>query len=82
MSKKLKASNKKLNSLPTISKEMAFCLNHGVKVYPVFLKNSWFIESDVKGKIKTFDKKVTHDEIQESVIKTYLYYYNQLIKLK
>lgn len=80
MNKKSKVLKKNLSSLPQISKEMSLCIRNRIKVYPVSIKNKWFIEVDNKGQKKTFEKSVTQDEIQESVIKTYLFYYEKLIK--
>lgn len=79
---KLKPSKKKSSlSVPLINKEMSFCVSNGIKVYPVFKKGKWYIESDNNGKIKTFDKEVKNEDISYYMAQTYLFYFNKLKKL-
>ena len=47
---KSKNSKSKLLSVPEITKEMQFCINNGIKVYPISKNGKWFIQSDVKSK--------------------------------
>lgn len=74
-------SKKKLNlSVPTINKEMQFCINNGIKVYPINKNGKWFIQSDIKGNLNTFQKEVPKDEISLAMAKTYIFYYEKYNK--
>lgn len=76
---KLRHSKKKSNlSVPLINKEMSFCVANGIKVYPIFIKGKWYIESDNNGKIKTFEKEVKNEDISYFMAQTYLFYFNKL----
>ncbi len=51
-------SKKKLNSLISLDKAKMICQSNGIKVYPISIRNSWYIQISINGKIKTFDKEI------------------------
>lgn len=58
---------------------------HGVTVYPIMYKGYALIEVNYQGKIKRFDKKITHNQLNKwdknnPIYKTLEYYYNILSK--
>jgi hypothetical protein len=55
---------------------------NGIKVYPVSKLGSWFVEVDNNGKVQLFNKKVPQNEINESIAKTIVFYYNKLKEIK
>lgn len=72
---------KKKSSLhqKTASPNQIYLVNKsGIKVYPVSKLGSWFIEVDNNGKIHRFEKKVSADDLNETIAKTIIYYYNKL----
>lgn len=81
MSKSKHSKKKSSLSVPLINREMSFCVANGIKVYPVFKKGKWYIESENNGKIKTFDKEVKNEDISYYMAQTYLFYYDKLKKL-
>jgi hypothetical protein len=71
-------------SLPqkTASPEQIYFVGKsGIKVYPIYVNDGWYIQVDNNGVLKTFPKKVLQKEINDSVAKTIIYYYN-LLKTK
>jgi len=62
------------------SDQFQFLLQNEVKVYAVSDTQSklWYIHASVYGKVKRFPKLVRQDEIQESIDKTMLFYYDKL----
>ena len=62
------------------SDQFQFLLQNEVKVYAVSDTQSklWYIHASVYGKVKRFPKLVKQDEIQESIDKTMLFYYDKL----
>lgn len=54
------------------------CLKNGIKVYPVYTNYRWFIEAEICGKPKRFDKPVKEININDAVTKTYLHYAEKL----
>jgi hypothetical protein len=77
---KSRNSKSKSASVPEITKEMQFCINNGIKVYPISKNGKWFIQSDVKGNLNTFQKEVPKDEISLAMAKTYIFYYEKYNK--
>lgn len=77
---KSRNSKSKSASVPEITKEMQFCINNGIKVYPINKNGKWFIQSDVKGNLNTFQKEVLKDEISLAMAKTYIFYYEKYNK--
>jgi phage pi2 protein 07 len=77
---KSKNSKSKSLSVPEIKKEMRFCINNGIKVYPINKNGKWFIQSDVKGSLTTFKKEVSQIEISLAMAKTYIFYYEKYNK--
>lgn len=75
---------KKLNSSQKMaSPEQIYLLHqHGIKVYPISKLGSWFVEVNNNGKIHRFDKKVSQNDLNESIAKTVIYYYNKLKETK
>lgn len=75
---------KKLNlSQKTASPEQIYFVGKsGIKVYPINVNSSWFIQVDNNGVLKTFPKSILQNEINESVAKTVIYYYNLLKEKK
>lgn len=61
--------------------ETRFLLKQGIRIYPVY-DMSWFIEVDNNGNLKRFDKRVATADINESIEKTVIYYYNLLNQKK
>lgn len=59
-----------------------FLLKNEIKIYPVstHLTKKWKIQVSIHGRIKTFSKEITANEIQEAMDKTQLYYYEELKK--
>ena len=62
------------------SEQFKYLLDNEIKVYAVSIKysNKWRIQVSIYGKLKTFDKEIAHDDIQESIDKTMLFYHNKL----
>ena len=71
MAKKRTKSNVSVDS-----DKIYLLIKKGIFIYPII---GWFIEVNDNGNIKTFDKRIRDDEIQEAIAKTILYYYNKLI---
>lgn len=76
MSKKSNLSQKMASP-----EQIYFVLKSGIKVYPVY-NLGWFIEVDNNGRINRFDKKISQTEINESIAKTIIFYYNKLKETK
>jgi hypothetical protein len=51
---------------------------NGIKVYPVSVLGEWFIEVDTNGKKIRFNKKVSANDLNESIALTVIFYYNKL----
>lgn len=62
--------------------QIHFVGKSGIKVYPVSKSGAWFIEVDNNGKIYRFEKKVPQNELNESIAKTVIFYYNKLKEKK
>ena len=62
--------------------QIYFVHKNGIKVYPVSISGSWFIEVNNNGKTHRFDKKVSQDELNEALSKTIIFYYNKLKEKK
>ena len=77
MAKKLSLSQK------TASPEQIYFVGKsGIKVYPINVNSSWYIQVDNNGILKTFSKSILQNEINDSVAKTVIYYYNLLKEKK
>lgn len=73
MKKKLSLSQK------TASPEQIYFVHKNcIFVYPISKLGSWFIEVNNNGKILIFPKKVSQNELNESLAKTIIFYYNKL----
>ena len=66
------------------SEQFQCVLRNDIKVYAVSVLYSkdWMIEASIVGRINRFDKKLKQDDVQEAIDKTYLYYYDKLMKPK
>jgi len=55
-------------------------LQNEIKIYPISVLGTkkWKIQVSIHGKLKTFAKEIMHDDIQEALDKTQLYYWNDL----
>lgn len=55
-------------------------LQNEIKVYPISVSGTkkWKIQVSIYSKLKTFDKEIMHDDIQEALDKTALHYWRQL----
>ena len=62
--------------------EIYFVGKNGIKVYPVSISGSWFIEVNNNGKTHRFDKKVSQNDLNEALAKTIIFYYNKLKEKK
>jgi hypothetical protein len=51
-------SKKKSNSLISLNQARRICEQSNIKVYPVNKNGFWYIQVNVGGSIKTFDKKI------------------------
>jgi hypothetical protein len=51
-----------------------------VKVYPVNIRGTWYIESNNNNIITTFDKPVQQKELNSALAQTIEWYYNKLKK--
>ena len=49
----------------------------GIKIYPVY-SNVWQIEVNEKGKITRFEKTIQQNEINETLAKTVIHYFEKL----
>lgn len=58
--------------------QIYFVGKRGIMIYPINVEGSWFIQVNNNGKLKTFSKVISITEINESVAKTVIYYYNEL----
>lgn len=73
------AKTRKSSSEIILSNDVIYFVSkHGIKIYPVSKFFKWYIQVDNNGKIKTFDKIVTPAELNNSIAKTYQYYYKLL----
>ena len=77
MSKKSNLSQKMASP-----EQIYFVLKSGIKVYPISKSGSWFIEVDNNGRLQRFDKKVPQNDLNESIAKTIIFYYNKLKETK
>ena len=62
---------------------MAFCIENGVKIYPVLLKNKEYklnIEINQNGLIKNIESPVQYSkhELTEKIYEIYLYYFKKM----
>jgi hypothetical protein len=57
-----------------------FVLSSGIKVYPISKNYKHYVQVDNNGKIKTFDKPVSQNDLNDAIAKTIIYYYNELKK--
>ena len=75
---------KKSSSLQkTASPEQIYFVGqNGIKVYPVSISGSWFIESNNNGRIHRFEKKVPQNTLNDAIARTIIYYYNKLKETK
>lgn len=62
--------------------QIYFVGKRGIRVYPINVNDSWFIQVDNNGFLKTFTKKISSKEINDSVAKTIIYYYDLLKEKK
>jgi hypothetical protein len=63
-----------------VNKECIFLFSRGIKVYPIFKNNCWFIEWDDKGKVNFFNKAITQKEINISLAKSIQYLYKKQLE--
>jgi hypothetical protein len=75
-----KKSNSSLNNASP--EQIYFVAKNGIKVYPIFELGSWFIEVDNNGKVDRFKKKVSQNELNDSLAKTIIFYFNKLNETK
>ena len=78
--KKLKNSKQSSSLSMDVSKESHYIFHCGIKVYPVSIRGKWYIQSDSNGKIKTFEKSIAQNEINDALAKTIKFYYDKLTK--
>lgn len=69
------AKKRTKSNISVDSDKIYFLIKKRIFIYPII---GWFIEVNYNGNIKTFDKRIRDDEIQEAIAKTILYYYNKL----
>jgi hypothetical protein len=62
--------------------QFSLVLSSGIKVYPISRNFKWYVQIDNNGKIKTYDKQVTQNELNDAIAKTIIHLYNQLTKDK
>ena len=62
--------------------QISFVIKSGIKVYPISKLGSWFIEVDNNGRLQRFDKKVSQNDLNDSIAKTIIFYYNKLKEKK
>lgn len=59
----------------TISKETAsLCYRKGIKVYPIYELKNWYIQVDIRGKLKTYKKQLHKTEVNNAIIYTMEYF--------
>ena len=62
-----------------IDEAIHICHKNGIKVYPVHDKyHRRFIEADINGKKKRFNKPITEKQINKALEDTYQYYAEKL----
>jgi hypothetical protein len=54
------------------------CFKNNIKVYPVVKNWKIYIEADINGKKKFFNKEVTGKAVNKAMESTYKFYANQL----
>lgn len=65
------------------SEKMNYCINNGIKVFPIFVRGLGFIVVECNGTRKKYEKPLpTSLEINNAMVKTYEYYYDFLIQVK
>ena len=75
----------------SLNLELHFLINCGIKIYPIgeieFYRrsnsskgsqNNFLIEINNNGKIKTFEKRIKSNEIDEALEKTIIFYYQKI----
>lgn len=75
--------NKSNSSQKQASPEQIYLvIKNGIKVYPIYVLSSWFIESDNNGRKLRFEKRVPQNELNEAIALTIIYFYNKLKEKK
>ena len=65
------------------SEKMNYCINNGIKVFPIFVRGLGFIVVECNGTRKKYEKPLaTSYEINNAMVKTYEYYYDFLKQVK
>lgn len=68
------------------AEQFTFVLNNGIKIYPISIYDEdeyvykRYIQVDDNGKITTYSKTVTPNDLNDAIAKTIIYYYNELKK--
>lgn len=73
--------NSNLSTKQASPEEIYFVIKRGIKIYPISKNGLIYIQVDNNGKLKTFEKSVNLNGINEAVALTVKYYYNLLKKL-
>lgn len=63
-------------------KKICLVIRNGIKIYPVNSRGVWFIEVNVNGKLIRYPKSISSADINDSIAKTLLYYYNKIVDKK
>ncbi|MFD1292659.1 hypothetical protein ACFQ5N_02315 [Lutibacter holmesii] len=63
-----------------VSKAMAICIKHGLKVYPVASGRKFKIEVDNNGTLKRYNKEVVSKELNKAMSVTYKHFAVQFLK--
>jgi hypothetical protein len=71
--------NKSNSHQKQASPEQIYLLHKNkIKVYPISISGFWYIEVENNGKKQRFEKKVSQNELNESIALTIIYFYNKL----
>jgi len=76
----------KIRETQVSAEQFTFVLNNGIKIYPISIYDEdeyvykRYIQVDDNGKITTYSKTVTPNDLNDAIAKTIIYYYNELKK--
>jgi hypothetical protein len=68
------------------AEQFTFVLNNGIKIYPISIYDEdeyvykRYVQVDDNGKITTYSKTVSPNDLNDAIAKTIIYYYNELKK--
>lgn len=65
---------KKLKQKTILKETASICNQRNIKVYPVYSLGNWYIEVNINGNLKRYNKQLRKEEINNAVISTCEYF--------